>query len=46
MRYIVDEAHTCHMFELMPLLAISAVAIVSTVYVTSRDGYRRVPRKH
>jgi hypothetical protein len=34
------------MFELMPLLAISAVAIVSTVFVTARDGYRRVPRKH
>jgi hypothetical protein len=32
------------MFELIPLLAISAVAIVSTVLVTARDGYRRVPR--
>ena len=34
------------MFELIPFLAISTVAIVSTIMVTGRDGYRRVPRKH
>jgi hypothetical protein len=34
------------MFELIPLLAITTVAIVSTVLVTGRDGYRRIPRKH
>jgi hypothetical protein len=34
------------MYEIFPLLAISTVAIVSTVLVTGRDGYRRVPRKH
>ena len=34
------------MFELIPFLAIATVAIVSTVLVTGRDGYRRVPRKH
>jgi hypothetical protein len=34
------------MYEIIPFLAISTVAIVSTVLVTGRDGYRRVPRKH
>jgi hypothetical protein len=34
------------MFEIIPFAAISTVAIVSTVLVTGRDGYRRVPRKH
>ncbi len=34
------------MFEMIPLAAISLVAIVSTVLVTGRDGYRRAPRKH
>jgi hypothetical protein len=34
------------MIEMLPLIAIAAVAIVSTVLVTGRDGYRRVPRKH
>jgi hypothetical protein len=34
------------MYELIPLAAIAVVAIVSTVLVTGRDGYRRVPRKH
>jgi len=34
------------MFEIIPLAAISTVAIISTVLVTGRDGYRRVPRKH
>jgi hypothetical protein len=35
------------MFEfLIPLAALSAVAIVSTVLVTGRDGYRRIPRRH
>jgi hypothetical protein len=34
------------MFEMIPLLAISVVAVVSTVLVTGRDGYRRIPRKH
>ncbi len=33
------------MFEIIPIAAISTVAIVSTVLVTGRDGYRRVPRK-
>jgi hypothetical protein len=32
------------MFEIIPIAAISTVAIVSTVLVTGRDGYRRVPR--
>jgi hypothetical protein len=32
------------MFELIPFLAISAIAIASTVLVTMRDGYRRLPR--
>jgi hypothetical protein len=32
------------MFEIIPFAAISTVAIVSTVLVTGRDGYRRVPR--
>ena len=31
---------------MIPLLAISVVAVVSTVLVTGRDGYRRIPRKH
>ena len=30
---------------MIPVAAISTVAIVSTVLVTGRDGYRRVPRK-
>jgi hypothetical protein len=34
------------MYEILPVLAISTVAIVSTVLVTGRDGYRRIPRKH
>jgi len=34
------------MFEIVPFIAISTVAIVSTVLVTGRDGYRRIPRKH
>jgi hypothetical protein len=34
------------MYEFVPLFAISLVAIVSTVLVTGRDGYRRIPRKH
>jgi hypothetical protein len=34
------------MFEFATLAAISTVAIVSTVLVTGRDGYRRIPRKH
>jgi len=34
------------MLEIIPFAAISTVAIVSTVLVTGRDGYRRVPRKH
>jgi hypothetical protein len=34
------------MLEMIPVAAISTVAIVSTVLVTGRDGYRRVPRKH
>jgi hypothetical protein len=33
------------MFEIIPVAAISAVALVSTVLVTGRDGYRRTPRK-
>jgi hypothetical protein len=33
------------MFEMIPVAAISTVAIVSAVLVTGRDGYRRVPRK-
>jgi hypothetical protein len=33
------------MLEMIPVAAISTVAIVSTVLVTGRDGYRRVPRK-
>jgi len=32
------------MLEMIPVAAISTVAIVSTVLVTGRDGYRRVPR--
>lgn len=31
--------------ELLPLVVVSLIAIVSTVVVTARDGYRRVPRK-
>jgi hypothetical protein len=34
------------MFEFIPLFAITVVAIVSTVLVTGRDGYRRIPRRH
>jgi len=34
------------MYEIVSLLAIAIVAIVSTVLVTGRDGYRRIPRKH
>jgi hypothetical protein len=34
------------MFEFIPFIALTAVAIVSTVLVTGRDGYRRIPRKH
>jgi hypothetical protein len=34
------------MYEILPFLAVSTVAIVSTVLVTGRDGYRRIPRKH
>lgn len=35
------------MFEfLIPLAALSMVGIVSTVLVTGRDGYRRIPRRH
>ncbi|MCU1417444.1 MAG: hypothetical protein JWP32_1618 [Schumannella sp.] len=34
------------MFEFIPLFAIFVVAIVSTVLVTGRDGYRRIPRRH
>jgi hypothetical protein len=33
------------MLEIIPVAAISAVALVSTVLVTGRDGYRRIPRK-
>ena len=34
------------MYEFISLIALTAVAIVSTVLVTSRDGYGRVPRRH
>ncbi len=34
------------MYEIIPFLAVSTVAIVSTVLVTGRDGYRRIPRWH
>ena len=34
------------MYELLPILALSLVALISTVFVTGRDGYRRIPRKH
>jgi hypothetical protein len=34
------------MFPLILLAAIVMAAIVSTVLVTGRDGYRRIPRKH
>jgi hypothetical protein len=34
------------MYEFIPFLAVSTVAIVSTVLVTGRDGYRRIPRRH
>jgi hypothetical protein len=34
------------MYEIIPFLAVSTVAIVSTVLVTGRDGYRRIPRRH
>jgi hypothetical protein len=34
------------MYEIIPFLAVSMVAIVSTVLVTGRDGYRRIPRRH
>jgi hypothetical protein len=34
------------MFEFIPLFAMLVVAIVSTVLVTGRDGYRRIPRRH
>jgi hypothetical protein len=34
------------MYEILPFLAVSTVAIASTVLVTGRDGYRRIPRKH
>ncbi len=33
------------MFEIIPVAAVSVVALVSTVLVTGRDGYRRIPRK-
>ncbi|CAN5596756.1 hypothetical protein BH09ACT4_BH09ACT4_23530 [soil metagenome] len=46
MCYIVDAAHTVVMYEFIPLVAIVVVALVSTVLVTGRDGYRRIPRKH
>jgi hypothetical protein len=34
------------MYEFLPLLALALVAITSTVLVTRRDGYRRIPRKN
>jgi hypothetical protein len=34
------------MLEFITVVATAAVAIVSTVLVTGRDGYRRVPRRH
>jgi len=34
------------MYEFLPLLALALGAIISTVLVTGRDGYRRIPRKH
>ncbi len=34
------------MYEIIPFFAVSMVAIVSTVLVTGRDGYRRIPRRH
>ena len=35
------------MFEIiLPLVALSATGLVSTVLVTGRDGYRRIPRRH
>ena len=38
------------MFEILPFavlfLAVSLVAIIATVAVTARDGYRRIPRRH
>jgi hypothetical protein len=43
---MVDDGDTRAMFELATLAAITVVAIVSTVLVTGRDGYRRIPRKH
>ena len=43
---MVDEADTGPMYEIISLFAISLVAVVSTVLVTGRDGYRRIPRKH
>jgi hypothetical protein len=34
------------MYEIIPLFALTLVAVVSTVLVAGRDGYRRVPRRH
>jgi len=35
------------MFEIIiPLVALAAAGLVSTVLVTGRDGYRRIPRRH
>jgi len=34
------------MYEFVPLFAIALIAVISTVLVTGRDGYRRIPRKH
>lgn len=34
------------MFELIPFLAVALAAVVATLVVTARDGYRRLPRQH
>lgn len=34
------------MFEFIPFAALLVIAVVSTVLVTGRDGYRRIPRRH
>jgi len=34
------------MFEFISLAALAGVGVISTVLVTGRDGYRRLPRKH
>jgi hypothetical protein len=34
------------MFEFIPFAALLVSAIIATLVVTSRDGYRRLPRRH